>query len=93
MRTRVSLDPDVAAKLRALAHERGTSFKEILNSTLRPGLAEQAGPAARPYRLKPRRMGLGPGVDITHALRLSSDSLRILGVFARLPLRRVDVAA
>jgi hypothetical protein len=74
MRTTVSLDPDVAAKLRELAHERGTSFKDALNTTLRAGLSGASGtPAAKPYRLKPRRMGLRPDVDLTHALRMADD--------------------
>jgi Ribbon-helix-helix protein, copG family len=74
MRTTVSLDPDVAAKLRELAQERGTSFKDALNATLRAGLSGgSSGAAAKPYRLKPRRMGLRPDVDLTHALQMAAD--------------------
>jgi hypothetical protein len=40
-RTTVTLDPDLAAELRALARERGVSFKEALNSTLRRGFDER----------------------------------------------------
>jgi hypothetical protein len=72
MRTTVTLEPDVAAKLRRLAHERGISFKEALNSALRLGLAEGAG-AARPYRLPARRMGLRPGIELDKALRLAAE--------------------
>ena len=39
MRTTVTLDPDVAEKLKRLAHERRTSFKETLNDALRRGLS------------------------------------------------------
>lgn len=71
MRTTVSIDPDLAAKLRTIARERGISFKEALNAALRAGLAAQAG-AARPYRLRPRRLGLRPGIDLDKALRLAA---------------------
>jgi len=73
MRTTVTLDPDLAAKLRALARERGVSFKEVLNSALRQGLTPVAAGSERPYRLASRRLGLRPGVDLEHALRLAAD--------------------
>lgn len=71
MRTTVTLDPDVAVQIRARAVERGISFKEALNTTLRAGLA--AGRVRRrPYRLTTLRMGLRPGVDLEGALRLAA---------------------
>lgn len=72
MRTTVTLDPDLAAKLRAVARERGVSFKEALNSALRLGLSRGAGPA-RPYRLPTRRMGLRAGINLDKALRLAAE--------------------
>jgi hypothetical protein len=71
MRTTVSLDPDVAAKLRRLARERDITFKEALNSVLRAGLGTGA-TGSKPYRVKARRMGLRPGVDLDRALRLAA---------------------
>ena len=73
MRTTVTLDPDLAAKLRSFARERGVSFKEALNSSLRRGLASGAASSKRPYRLASRRLGLRPGVDLEHALRLAGE--------------------
>jgi Ribbon-helix-helix protein, copG family len=73
MRTTVTLDPDLAAKLRALARERGVSFKEALNSTLRRGLTTGGGTSNRRYRLESQRMGLRPGVNLEHALRLAGE--------------------
>ena len=35
VRTTITLDPDLAARLRRLAAERGTSFKSTVNTTLR----------------------------------------------------------
>lgn len=72
MRTTVTLAPDVAARLKAVARERGVSFKVVLNDAVRSGL--DAGSAdAQPYRVPVRPLGLRPGVDLDHALRLASD--------------------
>jgi hypothetical protein len=72
MRTTVSLDPDLDAKLRALARERDTSFRETLNAVLRRGLAEEDS-QARPFRLATRPLGLRPGIDLDKALRLAAE--------------------
>jgi hypothetical protein len=71
MRTTVTLDPDVAVKVRTLARERGISFKEALNSVLRSGLAAAAEP--RPYKLPTRRAGLLPGINLDKALQLAAE--------------------
>ncbi len=71
MRTTITLDPDVAARLRALARERGISFKAAVNAALRRGLAEGDEPA-RPFRVTPRPLDLRPGVDLDQALALAA---------------------
>ena len=71
MRTTVTIDADLAAKLRRIAHERGISFKDALNAMLRAGLGAEAG-SARPYRLPARDLGLRAGLDLDKALRLAS---------------------
>jgi hypothetical protein len=73
VRTTVTLDPDLAAKLRALARERGVSFKEALNSTLRRGFTSGGGSSKQRYRLRSRRLALRSGVDLEHALRLAGE--------------------
>jgi hypothetical protein len=73
MRTTITLDEDLAAKLRALARERGVSFKEALNSTLRLGLARGEGGAPRPYKLRTRPLRLRPGIDLDKALVLAAE--------------------
>lgn len=65
------IDPDLAARLRRIARERGVSFKEALNGALRAGMGQPAG-AGRPYRLRPRRLGLRPTIDLDKALRLAA---------------------
>lgn len=72
VRTTVTLDADVAARLKAVARERGLPFKVALNDAIRNGLDASSVPA-RPYRMPTRPMGLRPGVDLDHALRLAAD--------------------
>ncbi len=72
MRTTVTLDPDIVARLQKLASERGTSFKATINATLRAGL--DAGSAAtKPYREVAHDLGVQPGIDLTKALRLAAE--------------------
>jgi hypothetical protein len=70
MRTTLTLDDDLAAKLKSVARERGISFKEAVNSTLRAGFAVEREP--RRYRQRTYRMELREGVDVEKALRLAA---------------------
>lgn len=72
MRTTVTLDADVAAALHQLTRERGLTFKQAINSTLRTGLASEQ-VAAVSYRVPARTLGLRPGIDLDKALRLAGD--------------------
>jgi hypothetical protein len=64
MRTTLTLDPDVAAKAREGAARLHKPFKEVINAALRVGLDEiLAPPTAKPYRTKPRPMGLRRGFN------------------------------
>lgn len=69
MRTTVTLDEDVAAALQQLARERGLTFKQALNATVRAGLVG-ADDRASSYRVPTRRLGLRPGIDLDKALAL-----------------------
>lgn len=71
MRTTVRIDPDLAARLRRIARERGVSFKEALNGALRAGMGQPVG-TGRPYRLRTRRLGLRPTIDLDKGLRLAT---------------------
>lgn len=67
----MTLDPDVAVRLRATARERRISFKEALNQAVRAGLG--AGRRqARPFRQRTQPMGLRPGVGLDKALQLAA---------------------
>ena len=71
MRTTVTLDPDLATRVRELARERRISFKSAINSIIRAGL-DAGTDAGRPYREKPRDLGVQPGIDLTKALQLAA---------------------
>ena len=64
MRTTLTLDDDVAAKLDADARKSGRSFKETVNHYLRLGLNShrQAKPGKK-FKVRARDMGLRPGLN------------------------------
>ncbi len=70
MRTTVTLDPDVAAKLKEETRRRGISFKEALNSSVRRGL-ERGDAKPQPYKVRTSKMGARPGVNLDKALALA----------------------
>jgi hypothetical protein len=88
VRTTVTLDPDVAAKLKEEARRQNTSFKEVLNTSVRRGLLAHPSPAEEPYRLRePRALRARPGVDLDRALALAG-TLEDAEVLRRLSLRK-----
>src|SRR5262245_61232139 len=71
MRTTVTLDPDVAEELKALARRRNLPFKQVLNTTVRACLAaDRAG--RKPFVQKTYPMGPA-NVDLTKALQLAGE--------------------
>jgi hypothetical protein len=71
MRTTLTLDPDVAAKARKAVRTLGKPFKEVVNAALRTGLDQILNPpAARPYRTKPRPLGLRAGLTYDNIAEL-----------------------
>jgi hypothetical protein len=75
MRTTLTLDDDLAGKLRELAHRRKVSFKEVVNTVLRQGLVAQARRAepGRPFHVETFRSSFRPGVDPLRLNQLSDD--------------------
>ena len=65
-RTTLTLEPDVAAKLRAEARRSGRSFKEVVNETLRRGLSGRRDTTPRAaFRAEVRDLGnLKPGLSL-----------------------------
>jgi len=62
VRTTLTLDPDVDAKLRAETRRSGRPFKQVVNDCLRVGLNFRLQkPPAKPFVVKARPLGLKPG--------------------------------
>jgi hypothetical protein len=72
MRTTVTLDEDVAARLRQVSRERGVSFKAALNGAIRLGLSASAPPSKR-FSVEARPLGIRPDVNIDKALSLAGE--------------------
>lgn len=72
MRTTLTLDEDVAAKLRAEARRAGRPFREVVNETLRRGLASRRFTAERQaFRVTARDLGnLQPGLSLDNVAEL-----------------------
>lgn len=64
MRTTVTLEPDVARRLREVGRKEKMSFKEALNITLRRGLDQMlAKPKGKPFHTAPEDMGVLPHLN------------------------------
>lgn len=71
MRTTLTLDADLHRFLQEAAHRTGRPFKQVLNNTVRAGLAV---PAARAEPFVQPVFSLGrPLVDLTKALALADE--------------------
>jgi plasmid stability protein len=64
MRTTLTLDDDLARKLKLAAARQQKSFKEVVNQTLKKGLSGSSGkPAKGRVKLKTRALSYQKGVD------------------------------
>lgn len=75
MRTTLTLDEDVAAKLKLLAERQKSSFKETVNAVLRRGLSAQDRRERRAegVRVDTFRSAFQPGVDPLRLNQLVDD--------------------
>ena len=65
VRTTLTLDDDVAAKLKAAVRRSGRPFRDVVNETLRRGLTAERPPRRERFRITPRSLGgLRPGIRI-----------------------------
>ena len=75
MRATLTLNDDIAEKVRKLSEESGKSFDAVINDLLRNGIVEEpARPMARPYELEPVNLGdvIGP-YDLDKANQVAAD--------------------
>ena len=70
MRTTLTLDEDVAAKLKAETRKSGKPFKAVVNETLRAGLLSPEAKPRKPFKVKPANLGLRPGLSYDNVWKL-----------------------
>jgi hypothetical protein len=72
MRTTLTLDDDVAAKLKTESQRAGRPFREIVNETPRRGLESRRGSAQpRAFKVTVRDLGdLKPGLSLDNTAEL-----------------------
>lgn len=63
IRTTVTLEEDVLARLKEHSRRKGISFKEAINDVLRNGLLAAQAPAAKPKLPEGRDLGFRPGLN------------------------------
>ena len=65
MRTTLTLDDDLARRLKEIARQHGRSFKEVTNEVIRRGLSADTPQldGIKPFRVTPKACGFRPGVD------------------------------
>lgn len=86
MRTTVDIERHLLNRLRAEAHRRGVSFKELLNRVLRRGLEER--PSVEPTRYRCPTFAMGtPLRPLDRALALA-DALEDEEIARELALRK-----
>ncbi len=74
MRTTVTIDSQVEELIRRAMRERGQSFKQVLNSALRKGLADVGPDRDEPdFQVNARPMGLRAGIDPARLNALADD--------------------
>jgi hypothetical protein len=62
VRTTLTIDDDVANLLKKEVRKSGEPFKQVVNRFLRLGLTAKP-PARKPFVVKPRSLGLPPGMS------------------------------
>jgi hypothetical protein len=63
-RTTLTLEDDVAARLKEEAARQRKPLKDVVNETLRRGLDADVPEGLEPYKVRARPMGLRPGMEI-----------------------------
>ena len=72
MRTTLTIDDPIIARLKETAATSGKSFKQVVNETLRTGLDRRVTEPATQYRLSPTPLGQPQaGINLDKALDLA----------------------
>jgi hypothetical protein len=77
MRTTLTLDDDLAGVLKRKSRELGKPFKELVNATLRQGLASELSDTSHKIvSVRPHDFGVRPGLDLDRLNQLN-DQLEV----------------
>jgi hypothetical protein len=82
MRTTLTLDPDVAQRLKSRMAEQKATLKQVVNEALRRGLAAEQPRPGEPFRVLPHSFGLRPGIDVRRLNQLV-DELEVRSFVAK----------
>jgi len=85
-RTTLTLEPDIADRLRAEATLGKRSFKQIVNAALRRGLGLEEVTPVTPFRVIPHSAAFLPGID-SGKLNQLVDELEATGFLQQHPRR------
>ncbi len=70
MRTTLTLDHDVAAKLKSEVRRTGRSFKQVVNDSVRAGLTQRERKPPRPFVVRARALSAHPGLNLDNVAEL-----------------------
>ncbi len=84
MRITLTIDDDLADALERRAKRLGVSFDQVINETLRCGLAAQEAEDRPVFRVRPFRSGFRPGIDPLKLNQLN-DELEVQAFLAKHP--------
>jgi hypothetical protein len=74
MRTTLTLDDDLAGRLKERAQQLGISFKEMVNRAVRAGLGvELSCPPQQAPKTIPHSFGFKPGIDLDKLNQLADE--------------------
>ena len=73
MRTTLTLDPDVAERLRLETQGGRIALKKVINDGLRRGLGIEPCTPVMPFTVKPHPSGFRPGIDPARLNQLLDD--------------------
>jgi hypothetical protein len=70
VRTTVTIDDDVATKLKEEMRRTGSSFKQVVNEALRRDLNRPPAKGTPPFKVRARNLGLKPGYSYDNVWEL-----------------------
>ena len=89
MRTTLTIEDDIARRLKEIAYRSGKSFKSVVNDSLRAGISRGKDvPTARPYRIRPVSMGQVAGPYNLDKALLLADRIEDEEIARKLQMRK-----